>query len=219
MNASHERVDGTALISPIVSMNQRPLSGALLICVAAANACAVARDSGTTRVVKQNDNSAFVKIDAPDSRATIASAINDDGLVVGRYNDTTGTGLGQVHGFRRAGDGTITSYDVPKATLTALRGVNARGAVSGQYSLDRSGAFRRGMVVENGVVTDYVFPLAQQTMAFNLNNKGVVVGWLERAYETHDQGLTFLKHAAFLRSLRGDPRYTSLLRKMNLPVD
>ena len=32
------------------------------------------------------------------------------------------------------------------------------------------------MVVENGVVTDYVFPLAQQTMAFNLNNKGVVVG-------------------------------------------
>ena len=32
------------------------------------------------------------------------------------------------------------------------------------------------MVVENGVVTDYVFPLAQQTMAFNLNYKGVVVG-------------------------------------------
>ena len=43
--------------------------------------------------------------------------------------------------------------------------------------------------------------------------------WLERAYERHDESLRFLKHSALLRSLRGDPRFTVLLRKMNLPVD
>jgi len=43
--------------------------------------------------------------------------------------------------------------------------------------------------------------------------------WLERAYARHDLQLRFLKVDAFLRNLRGDPRYTALLKKMNLPLD
>ena len=43
--------------------------------------------------------------------------------------------------------------------------------------------------------------------------------WLERAYRQHDGGLSVLKLAPILRSLRGDPRYTALLKKMNLPLD
>jgi len=43
--------------------------------------------------------------------------------------------------------------------------------------------------------------------------------WLERAYEHRDAGLGYLKYDPFLRNLRSDPRYTALLKKMNLPLD
>ena len=41
--------------------------------------------------------------------------------------------------------------------------------------------------------------------------------WLERAYAQRDGGLVDLKTDPLFRSLRGDPRYKTLLRKMNLP--
>jgi serine/threonine-protein kinase len=43
--------------------------------------------------------------------------------------------------------------------------------------------------------------------------------WLERAYARHDLQLRFLKVDPFLRNLRGDPRYSALLKKINLPAD
>jgi serine/threonine-protein kinase len=43
--------------------------------------------------------------------------------------------------------------------------------------------------------------------------------WLEQSYAQRDAGLRFVKYDAFLRNLRGDPRYAAFLRKMNLPVD
>jgi TolB-like protein/tetratricopeptide (TPR) repeat protein len=43
--------------------------------------------------------------------------------------------------------------------------------------------------------------------------------WLERAYALPDVGLIHVKPDPLLRNLHGDPRYTALLKKMNLPVD
>jgi TolB-like protein/Flp pilus assembly protein TadD len=50
--------------------------------------------------------------------------------------------------------------------------------------------------------------------------------WLERAYQQHDGGFVAvlpnncsLKCNPLLRSLHGDPRWTALLKKMNLPLD
>ncbi|HET8725300.1 MAG TPA: tetratricopeptide repeat protein, partial [Anaeromyxobacteraceae bacterium] len=43
--------------------------------------------------------------------------------------------------------------------------------------------------------------------------------WLEEAAESRDADLTWMNLSWALRSLRGDPRYAALLRKMNLPVD
>jgi tetratricopeptide (TPR) repeat protein len=43
--------------------------------------------------------------------------------------------------------------------------------------------------------------------------------WLERAYLQRDAGMSMLKFTPLLRSLRGDPRYAALLRKLNLPLD
>jgi tetratricopeptide (TPR) repeat protein len=41
--------------------------------------------------------------------------------------------------------------------------------------------------------------------------------WLERAYQQQDGGLSRVKGDALLKSLRNDPRFNALLRKMNLP--
>ncbi len=43
--------------------------------------------------------------------------------------------------------------------------------------------------------------------------------WLERAMKQRDGGLVLLKVDPLLRSLRGDPRYPALLKKVNLPLD
>ena len=43
--------------------------------------------------------------------------------------------------------------------------------------------------------------------------------WLERARAQRDGGLVLIKVDPLLRSLRGDPRYQALLKKMNLPAD
>jgi len=43
--------------------------------------------------------------------------------------------------------------------------------------------------------------------------------WLERAYAARDDSLEYIKVDASLKSLRGDPRYAVLLKKMNLPPE
>ena len=43
--------------------------------------------------------------------------------------------------------------------------------------------------------------------------------WLERAYTSHDPGVGLVKSDPFVVSLRSDPRYTALLKKLKLPLD
>src|SRR6266478_2704264 len=43
--------------------------------------------------------------------------------------------------------------------------------------------------------------------------------WLEQSLKLQDAGMRYLKHDPLLRTLRADPRYVTLLKKMNLPVD
>jgi len=41
--------------------------------------------------------------------------------------------------------------------------------------------------------------------------------WLDRAYAAHDDGLIETKVDPLLKNLHNDPRYTALLKKLNLP--
>ena len=41
--------------------------------------------------------------------------------------------------------------------------------------------------------------------------------WLDRGFHVHDGGLIYLKHDWRLASLRGDPRYAAMLKRLNLP--
>ena len=52
--------------------------------------------------------------------------------------------------------------------------------------------------------------------AFRRNNDRALI-WLQRAYETGDADLYFIKGNPLLKNLEPDPRYKALLRKMNLP--
>lgn len=49
-----------------------------------------------------------------------------------------------------------------------------------------------------------------------MGQKDQAFQWLERAYAQHDGGLTLVKVDPLLRSLRPDPRYAVLLRKMKV---
>jgi len=48
-------------------------------------------------------------------------------------------------------------------------------------------------------------------------NADAAFKWLDRAYEQRDPGLVDVKGDPFGKSLRSDPRYTALLKKMRLP--
>lgn len=41
--------------------------------------------------------------------------------------------------------------------------------------------------------------------------------WLDRAYAQRDDGLTDVDRDPLMRNLRGDPRFSAFLRKLNLP--
>jgi tetratricopeptide (TPR) repeat protein len=46
---------------------------------------------------------------------------------------------------------------------------------------------------------------------------GKVFEWLDRSYAQHDSGLLWFKIDPFLSSIRADPRYGAMLKKLNLP--
>jgi TolB-like protein len=49
------------------------------------------------------------------------------------------------------------------------------------------------------------------------NDKDTAFRWLDCGFHVHDGGLIYLKHDRVLASLRSDPRYAALLKRLNLP--
>jgi adenylate cyclase len=49
------------------------------------------------------------------------------------------------------------------------------------------------------------------------NEKDEAFKWLNRAYENHESSVPIMKVDLPLKNLRGDPRFTALLHKMNMP--
>ena len=79
----------------------------------------------------------FTTIDVPGSVATLALQTAPGGGVIGYYIDDVGFAF---HGFLRAPDGTITTFDAPGAGTQAAfsqgtfaYGLNPAGAIAGVY--------------------------------------------------------------------------------------
>jgi hypothetical protein len=114
-------------------------------------------------------------LDVPGSCAscggTDATAINDGGVVGGRYY----TNYNQSNGFVRASDGTITTFSVPESSFVFVYGINAKGEIAGYY-LD-SNSVPHGFVRHiNGTVRPFDVPGSATTLALGINDKGEIAG-------------------------------------------
>jgi tetratricopeptide (TPR) repeat protein len=80
----------------------------------------------------------------------------------------------------------------------------------------RSDADRAIAVAEKNWARGMAYPIAYIYASRNESDRAFY--WLERAYEQHDNGLTWLKIDPMFKNLQHDPRYKALLLKMRLPV-
>ena len=62
----------------------------------------------------------------------------------------------------------------------------------------------------------YVSPYHIAYVYTGLDEQDKAIDWLERAYEEHTGGVYGIKGSFLFTSLRSHPRFTALLRKMNL---
>ncbi len=65
---------------------------------------------------------------------------------------------------------------------------------------------------------EYISPHSITAIYAALGEKDKAFEWLERAYREHDGWLVFIKIQYLLDPLRGDPRFSALLAKMNFPA-
>ncbi len=63
---------------------------------------------------------------------------------------------------------------------------------------------------------EYVPPMAFANLYFALEENNQGFDWLERAFKVRDPGLTWLRVNPINDSIRSDPQFTAMLKKMNL---
>ena len=111
----------------------------------------------------------------------------------------------------------------PKAALAAIAGYRIEGfrllaTAMAEHDLGHPQESKRAMET---VASKYghlgAFQIAEGYAWLGMRD--AAFAWLTRAHAQHDGGLTGVKCSPLLRSLRDDPRYAALLRKLNLPQD
>lgn len=109
---------------------------------------------------------------------TFAHGVNDSGVVVGFYLDTS------YHGFVDTTNGSSDSISVvnyPGAVATFIYGINDAGVMVGTYK-DALGVYH-GFIYSNGSFASYDYassnngPAAVDTYFAGINDSGQIVGW------------------------------------------
>jgi len=122
----------------------------------------------------------IITFDPTGSVGTQPWSISDSGWITGNWTD----GNGVTHGFVRAPDGAITSYDVsvPGAETVGCQGceINSKGEVAGCSwdAMGNSTGYRRS---PDGKITPIIIPGTYQggnggSMAMAMNDAGLVLG-------------------------------------------
>jgi len=99
----------------------------------------------------------------------------------------------------------------------ALDGGRVTGQVMAYHALGRqqdSNTALTDLIAKHD--TDWAYQIAEVYAFRGESDKSFE--WLERAYKQRDPGLPSIKTDPLFKSLRHDPRYTALLKKMRLPT-
>ena len=82
-----------------------------------------------------------------------------------------------------------------------------------------------GRPTESKQALDSLVRLASNSLAYQIaevhawrGEKDQAIDWLERAYQQHDGGVTYVAYDRYLDSLRGDARFRALLSRLKLPT-
>ena len=112
----------------------------------------------------------WTSIDYPGADLTVAAAINNNGVIVGRYK-TGGSDL--FHGFVLSG-GTYTTLDYPGSTQSEIDSITDTGLMVGTY-FDASFNYH-GYLYDGQTFTSLDYPGFGPTVATGVNSSGEVVG-------------------------------------------
>ncbi len=75
----------------------------------------------------------------------------------------------------------------------------------------------QAILVDLKTTKEYVSPAELAILYIGLGDKEAALASLEKAYAAHDVQLQYLKVDAHFDSLRSDPRFVELMRKVGLP--
>jgi hypothetical protein len=94
-----------------------------------------------------------------------------------------------------------------------------RGALA--HALARAGLKAEAQSVISELLeesrTRYISPSALVVAYSGLDDKDKAFAWLEKTYESHDEGIMYIKCHPMFTLLRDDPRYKAMLKRVNLP--
>jgi hypothetical protein len=112
----------------------------------------------------------YTNIDYPASDNTIASNINDSGVIIGVHYQNTEN---MVHGFVLK-KGAYTTIDPPNSTYTEPLGINSAGVIVGDY--EDQDFVNHGFIFQQGQFITVDYPAATNTDLTGINDQGQMVG-------------------------------------------
>ena len=116
--------------------------------------------------------SRIIEFDPSGSYATFPIGINDSKSITGWYEDSKGN----VHGFLRTPDGSITTFDVEDdGCATTPFSINRSGVIVGEEG-DSNCNFHGFIRASDGTITTFDVPDATETEAQSVNNRGLITG-------------------------------------------
>ncbi len=114
----------------------------------------------------------FRQANVPGAQQTEPFGINNAGVTVGTYQDTSGV----WHGYTLKGK-KLTALNDPTGTNTTCYGVNLNGRISVVGTYTNSKGNREGFLYKNGKFTDIPGPAgATESGAADINDTGAIVG-------------------------------------------
>jgi probable HAF family extracellular repeat protein len=113
----------------------------------------------------------FTAIDVPGAQSTTANDINNAGVIVGTFVDSSG----KDRSYIRSVNGSFSPLDVPGAAGTrAEGGINNHGDIVGDF--DDSKGNTHGFLFHDGSFTTVDVPGAKASFAIGINDLGVIAG-------------------------------------------